>query len=86
MTGLKSLHLVSKLKEEICNVLPSGCRTWIGLRQTQDMRNGQVVPEITILPGIDEEDDGEVVDSILSFKTPQLGNFKDVSKKAIYCT
>lgn len=85
MTGLKSLRLVSKLKEEVCNALPSSCRTWIGLRQTQDMRTGQGFPEKKISPVMNEDDEGEVADSILSFRTPQLDLFKDVSKKAIYC-
>ncbi len=66
MTGLKSVRLVSKLKEEICNALPRSCRNWIGLSSTQDMRNVQSFPEIRVSPVINEEDEGEDVDSILS--------------------
>lgn len=85
LTGLRSLRLVFKLKEEISNALPSGCRSWIARRQTLDMRNNQDFPDIKISPIINEED-GEIADSILSFTTPQLDLFKDASKKALYCT
>lgn len=83
MTGLKSVHIVSNLKEEICNALPGGCRNWIGLSSTQDM---QSFPEIIVSPVINEKDEGEDVDSVLSFKTPQIHLSKDASKKAIYYT
>ncbi len=46
----------------------------------------QSFPEIRVSPVINEEDEGEDVDSILSFKTLSYTFFKDASKKAIYYT
>lgn len=79
-TGLRSSRLVSKLKEEIYNVLPSGYRTFIAQRHesTQDMGNNVQFPELVISPAI-KEDEEKVVDAILSFYS-----FKSISKKELY--
>lgn len=85
MTGLKSERLVSKLIEEIWNVLPSVNRAYIERSWSMDLKDTEEeFPKIRVSPVVLEEGVEENTDSILSFDTPQLDCFESISKKAIY--
>ncbi len=76
MTGLKSEHLVSKLIEEIWNVLPSGHREYIKRDRSMDLKDTEKeFLKIKVSPVILEESVEINMDSILSFDTPQLDFF-----------
>jgi len=86
-TGLRSSRLVSKLKEEINNVLPSGYRSFIAQKRhenNQDKGDNVQFPELVISPAMKEDDEEEMVDNILSFWNHQFCSFKSISKKEIY--
>ncbi len=84
-TGLRSSCLVSKLKEEIYNALPSGYRTFIVQRPENILGIGNNVefPELIASPAI-KKDEEEAVDAILSAHIPQFCSFKSMSKKVMY--
>ncbi len=84
-TGLRSSRLVSKLKEEIYNALPSGYRTFIVQRPENILGIGNNVefPELIASPAI-KKDEEEAVDAILSAHIPQFCSFKSMSKKVMY--
>ncbi len=84
-TGLRSSRLVSKLKEENYNALPSGYRKCIVQRHESilDIGNNVEFPELIVSPAI-KEDEEEVVDAILSAQIPQFCYFKSMSKKVMY--
>ncbi|KAK3561431.1 hypothetical protein QTP86_002542 [Hemibagrus guttatus] len=84
MTGLWSTRLISKMKEELFAVLPSSYRRTITRGLQQDGGTNQDFPKIMITPAISEEQQEELSGSILTFKTPNLGDFQLVSKTALY--
>lgn len=82
VTGLRSLRLVLKLKEEIEEALPNVYRTCIAQRHDNvEVIRSMDFPDLSIFPAIKEEEI-EVVDTVLSFKTPQLNSFKEMDKKS----
>lgn len=52
--------------------------TWIELRQTQDISD--ISKNNKNFPAMNEEVEGDILDSILSFKTPELDYLQDVNK------
>lgn len=83
-TGIRFLCLLQQVLEEVQNVLPGTCREALDVQQCQDWEKNYQFPSISMSVVVKEN--YEDADSILSFKTPELGRFCKTSKKAIYVT
>ena len=75
-TGIKSLHLMDKLVE-VMNRLPGSFRR---ARGPED--HLIIFPELSICAAVEEQEEADGV--LLSFRTPELLNFSEVSKNSLY--
>lgn len=82
LSGLCSIRIASKLRDEIFAVLPSRYRSLVAGGNVQQPKGG--FPELNIFPAVSREQEEELDGSILSFKTLQLEELDIVSKKALY--
>lgn len=80
LSGLCSIRIVSKLRDEIFAALPSSYRNLVAGGHVQQRKGG--FPKLKIFPAVSEGQE-EREGSILTFKTPQLEELEVASKKAM---
>ncbi len=83
-SGIRSLRLLQQVIEEVQNALSGSCREALEIQPSQDWEKKYQFPSISISAAAEEND--EDADTILSFKTPEMGQFCEACKKAIYIT
>ncbi|XP_060774396.1 uncharacterized protein LOC132884553 [Neoarius graeffei] len=83
-----SRRLLSRVVEEVLGSLPEGLKAFImedaSLPDHWDEAAEYAFPHLDVSANIAEWQEGE--DHLLSFRTPQLGKFKGLGKKALYYT
>ncbi|CAI5657091.1 unnamed protein product [Oreochromis niloticus] len=81
-TGIRSLRFLEKLVEEVMGVLPGLVRAAVGTRSAGGQPRSADFPSLSVCAAVGEQD--EEGGSLLSFRTPVLGDLSRISKKAIY--
>ncbi|XP_019212707.2 uncharacterized protein LOC109201470 [Oreochromis niloticus] len=81
-TGIRSLRFLEKLVEEVMGVLPGLVRAALGTRSAGGQPRSADFPLLSVCAAVGEQD--EEGGSLLSFRTPVLGDLSRISKKAIY--
>lgn len=77
-TGIRSLRLLDQMLEEVRSALPGACREALGMLSQGWSYS---FPAIRV-SAAQESPDNEF--TFVSFKTPELGLFQDICKKALY--
>ena len=83
--NIRSFRLLERLVEEVCASLPGPLREFAENRTLSDQWDEEfeyVFPPLTVSPAVGEWQ--ERGGSLLSFKTPELGLFETLNKKAVY--
>lgn len=85
LTDIKSIRFMKMILEKVFLFLPSAFRQFLEVNELTTTENGKYdeFPELRISAAVEDKSED---DSILDFKIPQLTNFEEVSKKAIYLT
>ena len=84
-TNIRSNGLLCRLVEEVCASLPEVLRASAEDRSISDQWDDEyeyVFPSLTVSPAVGQWQDEE--DILLSLKTPELGDFESLEKKAKY--
>ena len=85
LLNIRSRRLLLRLVEEVCASLPGALRAFCKDRAVLDQWEDGVeylFPSLTVSPAVDQWQDEE--DILLSFRTPELGDFETLGKKAAY--
>ena len=84
-TNIRPNRLLCRLVEEVCASLPEVLRASAEDRTISDQWDDEyeyVFPSLTVSPAVGQWQDEE--DILLSLKTPELGDFESLEKKAKY--
>ncbi|XP_075968244.1 adhesion G-protein coupled receptor G6 [Anarhichas minor] len=85
LINIRSSRLLLRLVEEVCASLPAVLRAFVGDRTLSDQWDNEceyVFPPLAVCPAVGQWEDEE--DILLSLKTPQLGDFETLGRKAAY--
>ena len=85
LTNIRSSRLLLRLVEEVCASLPGVLRAFVGdplLAGQWDDECEYVFPPLVVSPAVGQWEEEE--DILLSLKTPQLGDFETLGRKAVY--
>lgn len=85
LTHIRSNRLLLRLVEEVCASLPEGFRSFVKDRSLSDQWDGgceYAFPPLDVSAAAGQWTAGE--DTLLSLKTPQLGDFESLGRKAAY--
>ncbi|KAK0151588.1 Transposon TX1 uncharacterized protein [Merluccius polli] len=80
-TGIQSLRLMERLKEEVISALPGSFRRALA-EESVDDQPGFEFPSLSVCAAVEEQ--VEEAGTLLSFKTPVIQDFPGTSKKALY--
>jgi hypothetical protein len=75
-TGIRSFRLLDQMLEEVCTALPGTCREAL---EIPSQGWGYSFPSIRVTAAQGSQGDEDTF-----FKTPELGSFQDIGKKALY--